>query len=549
MQNCLGIYIDNNVIKYAKVIRERDSFKLESYGIKFFDNVEEAIEQIIGETNSHKVPICTNLLDTQYAYIDMFSLLNKKDLEKAANTEFELYCNDTGINKAAIEQRTLIVPNLKDDDKTTTVYAYTNKSNIVTILKNFKDYNLTSICPTGLSIYTLNGFFDKKNSIIINIEDKTTVTTIVDGEVHKVDIIDNGMEKILQSISARENSKQKAYEICKNATIYTANSIPTQVIENEYMQYIMPTLYSIVEETKDVLAKNQVDISNIYITGLATAINNIDLYFQENFIDKKCEILTPFFSEEANSRLNIKDYIEVNSAIALALNNLIPTKKLVDFKGASIKNKLAGKVQIKTTSNKSKKVSNKSNKGQTKEKNSFIKMDLGTSLDFIEKTMIRTIVGLIILMISYSIISEVTSNKINDKQKEAQEVIQDTQVKINNTNNSITKINSKASEYETFIRKIEEANSKLSEYYASKNSIPILLNSLQAVIPDGVQLLLVDNTSSKHIQIKAQAEKYEQLGFFIAKLKTDGILVNITSDSGTKTDNVIQITIEGDLPY
>lgn len=546
MQNCLGIYIDNNLIKYAKVIRERDSFKLESYGIKFFDNVEEAIEQIIGETNSHKVPICTNLLDTQYAYIDMFSLLNKKDLEKASNTEFELYCNDTGINKAAIEYRTLMVPNLKDKDKTTTVYAYTNKSSIVTILKNFKDYNLASICPTGLAIYTLNGFFDKKNSIIINIEDKTTVTTIVDGEVHKVDIIDNGMEKILNSISARENSKQKAYEICKNATIYTANSIPTQVTENEYMQYIMPTLYSIVEETKDILAKNQVDISNIYITGLATAINNIDLYFQENFVDKKCEILTPFFSGEANSRLNIKDYIEVNSAIALALNNLIPAKKLVDFKGASIKNKLAGKVQIISTS---KKNSNNANKENTKKQGGFIKMDLGTSLDFLEKTMIRTIVGLIILMISYSVISKVTSNKIRDKQKEVEIVIQDTQEKIKNTNNTITKVNSKASEYESFIRKIEEANSKLSEYYASKNSIPILLNSLQAVIPDGVQLLLVDNTSNKHIQIKAQAEKYEQLGFFIAKLKTDGILVNITSDSGTKTDNVIQITIEGDLPY
>lgn len=546
MQNCLGIYVDNNVIKYAKVVRERDSFKLESYGIKFFDNIEEAIEQIVGETNSYKTPICTNLLDTQYAYIDMFSLLNKKDIEKASNTEFELYCNDTGINKAAIEYRTLMVPNLKDKDKMTTVYAYTNKSSIVTILNNFKNYNLVSICPTGLAIYTLNGFFDKKNSIIINIEDKTTITTLVDGEVHKVDIIDNGMEKILNSISAKENSKQKAYEICKNATIYTANSNPIQVGENEYMQYIMPTLYSIVEETKDILAKNQIEISNIYITGLATAINNIDLYFQENFIDKKCEILTPFFSEETNARLNIKDYIEVNSAIALAVNNLIPTKKLVDFKGASIKNKLAGKVQIKS---KPKKDSSNTNKESTKKQGGFIKMDLGTSLDFLEKTMVRTIVGLTILMISYSVISKVTSNKIKDKQKEVEVVIQDTQDKINNTNNSITKINSKASEYESFIRKIDEANSKLSEYYASKNSIPILLNSIQAVIPDGVQLLLVDNTSNKHIQIKAQAEKYEQLGFFIAKLKTDGILINITSDSGTKTDNVIQITIEGDLPY
>ena len=94
MQNCLGIYIENNVIKYAKVAKERDDLKIESYGIKFYDNIEETIKQIIEETYSYKIPICTNLSDEQYTYIDMFNLLNKKDLAKDSWENFVKYTNN-----------------------------------------------------------------------------------------------------------------------------------------------------------------------------------------------------------------------------------------------------------------------------------------------------------------------------------------------------------------------------------------------------------------------------------------------------------------------
>ena len=81
MSNCLGIYIDNNVIKYAKVAKERDDLKIESYGIKFYDDIQDAIKQIVEETYSYKIPICTNLSEEQYTYAQIFSLLNKKDLK------------------------------------------------------------------------------------------------------------------------------------------------------------------------------------------------------------------------------------------------------------------------------------------------------------------------------------------------------------------------------------------------------------------------------------------------------------------------------------
>ena len=73
-------------------------------------------------------------------------------------------------------------------------------------------------------------------------------------------------------------------------------------------------------------------------------------------------------------------------------------------------------------------------------------------------------------------------------------------------------------------------------------------NRIVYIIPRQVQLASIKNTEGTHIVIEAQAEKYEQLGYFKAALSTSGYLLNVTSTSGTKNDGVVQITIEGDLP-
>ena len=79
MQNCLGIYIENNLIKYAKVSKDRDTFKVDAFGIRFFDNLNEAIKKIVEETYSFTTPISINLANEQYLYYDIFALLSKND--------------------------------------------------------------------------------------------------------------------------------------------------------------------------------------------------------------------------------------------------------------------------------------------------------------------------------------------------------------------------------------------------------------------------------------------------------------------------------------
>ena len=37
--SCLGLYIEENLIKYAKVSKDHDIIKVEAFGIKFYDKI------------------------------------------------------------------------------------------------------------------------------------------------------------------------------------------------------------------------------------------------------------------------------------------------------------------------------------------------------------------------------------------------------------------------------------------------------------------------------------------------------------------------------
>ncbi len=548
MPSCLGLYIENNMIKYAKISKDHDNFRIDSFGMKFFDNINESIKQIVSETYSYKTPICVNISDEKYYYAQIFSLLNKKYIEKAVSTEFDLYCNETGKNRKALEYRNLLVPNLEDKDKRTSLYAYADKSNIVGRLQLLDSYRVSKIVPLPLSIVNLSNFADKKNSIIVNIEKNTSVTTVVNGQIQRVDIIENGMKEVLDSIMIKENSYAKAYEICKNTTIYTTQGRNLQVEENEYMEDIMPSLYKIIEKLKEIIINNEIEISNIYITGLAAVINNIDLYFEENFPDKKCEILTPFFIKKTNVKLNIKDYIEVNSAISLALQGIGIGNKEINFKRNNGLEELSNLLRLEKEPKKSDNVNSKTKKNISNLKNG-INFDLGEALDKVEVGMLRTAITLLILILIFIIFSKTITNQIAKKEQEAQSYITYTEDEISDIAANTRTVKSRAEQYNSLIEKIEEASEKLTQSYARKNVLPNFLTEIMFNIPKEVQLLSIKNPSGKTIKIEAQAEEYEQLGYFIAKIKNEGILTDVTSSSGTKKDELIKITIQGNLPY
>ena len=540
MPSCLGIYIDNNIIKYAKVTKDNNMVKIEASGVKFHDNPEETIKSIVNETFSYKTPVSINVSDEQYFYADLFSLLNKSDLEKAVQSEFEYYCNENAKNKNALQYKRLFIDNPEDTDKLKVLYAYIDRASLASKMQAVDGLKLSSAVPLPLCTGNLIKLTNQKNSMIVNIERTTHISTIVNGQIFKVDTISKGMKDVLDEITAQENSYEKSYEICKNSTIYTKAGKSLQTEENDYLESIMPTLYTIIRDIKDVMAKNGVAIENIYITGLGAVINNIDLYFQENFENQKCEILTPYFAEKTNIKVNIKDYIEVNSATALALYGLGEGPRDMSFVAKKGLDKLGDKLGG----------SGKENKGGAKEKGGSAGFfDLSSALDTVEKNMIRLVVALLILLVLYSIFTKYILTQMSNKQAEAQELIDDTQTKIESVVMDTRQVQARTSEYESLITKIDQSSNEQTQSIIRRNAIPNLLNRVMYAIPKEVQLTSVKNTSGKSVEIQAQSDRYQYLGFFLAKLKNDAILLNVTSSEGNKVGGVIQITITGDLPY
>lgn len=540
MASCLGLFIDNNIIKYAKVSKEKDNLKVESFGVNFYEKLEDGIKQVIEETYSYKVPISVNLAEENYEYFDMYSLLNKNDLPKAIKTEFEAFCGDKGYNPNVFETRYALIDNLEDKEKLKVIHVSNNKIDLNKRFQQMQGYKLTGAFPIGMSIPNLNKFQPKENTLIVNIEGKTTITTVIDQKIYDVKILDVGSEDFLTKINLKENSYSKAYEICKETTIYTSEGKELGE-EATYLEDIMPTLYEIVGQVKKVLNESLEKIEKVYITGTAALINNIDLYFEEYLENAKCEILKPDFIKVTQD-LNIKDYIEVNSAISLALMGLNVGIKGMNFKQNTLLDQLKDALKVDITPDK---------KGKEKKlAGNLFTNDLTQPLDATEKALLRITAGVLMLFIIYSGFSALINNQMEAKSEQAQESIANTNRQISAVNSDNEQVKAVTSEYTTMIQNLQEINDKIADTNKTKKAIPNLLTALMSGMPEDVQITSIKNTSDTHIEIIAQSRYYDQLGFLKAKIKTDGILQKDTviSSAGEKNNDIITMKIEGDLP-
>jgi len=538
MSSCLGLYIEEHIIKYAKVSKDKDVIKVESFGVKFYDKINEAVSQIIKETYSQKTPISVNISEEMYNNFDMFALLSKNDLQKAIKTEFESFCTEKEYNPNAFETRYAVTENTEDKQKIKIIHIAENKLELNKRIQEIEGYRLVNASPISMSIPNLIKTEGNTNCIVVNMENKTTITTIINNKISNIDTLDEGAGDFLSKINLRENSYGKAYEICKNTTIYTSEGRELQNEDTSYLSDIMPTLFTIAEKVKNIMGGYTEKFEKVYITGTGSLINNVDLYFQEYLTETTCEILRPYFVVQTKD-LSIKDYIEVNSAISIALMGVGKGISGMNFKKKSVLDDLQNIL---------KKDVGESKKGK-KDHSGLLTWDLNERLDIIEKNMLRGASGLLILIIIYTAFSSLLNNQITKKQQEAENSINDTKAQISLANQDNEKIKTKLNEYTTLIKNIEEENNKQSERNRTRNAIPNLLNQIMSIVPENVQLTSIDNTTGTHVVIDAQSNKYEQLGYLKAKIKTDVILTNVMSTAGQKDNNTVTVRIEGDLPW
>lgn len=550
MPKCLGIYIEDDVIKYAKVDKNKDIIKVDNFNIVFYEkeNLSQTINKIIAESFSTRDIVSINISNEIYNYFEVFSAIKPNDKNKSVDLDFELLCNERGYDKKSLEARYIYRTSIENADKERVIHVAANKENVHKRLQEFNGSKVVSMAPITTSIYNLlEPNNQNQNIVIVNIEKDTKITTIINGEVYDINVISDGMGDILTSINNIENSLKKSYECCKNTTIYTQDMQDLQIEENDHLEDIMPVLYRIVNNVKAIVDNAPNTITKVYLTGLGTSINNVDLYFQEYITSVKCELLKPFFIENTSIKIPIKDYMEVNSAIALALDGLGYGNKKLSFKsnGSNLSD-----------------IANMEITGESVV--DFFKslVDYRKPLTVFDKTLLRLIACMCVAIIGYFVLSSSILDQIGEKKKEIEKSSTNVDTQIATITAQTAKVNAGESNYQQLITALkaiekdknktsyseEEDESSIESTVIEKDSIPNLLNRIVYLIPTQVTVTSIENTNGTHIVINAQAEKYEQLGFFKALISTEEVLLNVKSTSGSKSGDTITITIEGDLP-
>ncbi len=552
MQECLGIDITDKLVRYAKVKKDSNNFTVEAYGIKFYSNITETLEQIISETNSFRIPISCNLSNEKYYYFDVFNLANKTYLEKAVKTEFESFCVENHFNSKVYNGKYIYTNNIENQDLSKIIYIYDTQNDIAEIQNFFRQGSIDTLVPLPTTLPNLIKAEKNRNYMIVNIDEQTTITTIINQAIYSVDTIEEGMKEALDKINEKENSFSKSYEVCQNTTIYTMETDYSSMGDNEYLQYIVPALYKIVEKVQSYrdLYKNM-DV--IYITGIGAVINNIDLYFKEYFKNSKVEILKPYFIEQhMNMNVNVKDYIEVNSAIALAMQGLGEGIQSLNFLGRDWKLDL--KAFLTQDIGSLKRKNNNTPKVKKKLSFNFDLSDLKGKFDKVEMILLRNVITVVMIIILYMIASSWIVRQINNKIAEAEDVRGYISNQLSKLNEDDTKITGKTIDYQRYTSNLQDISSSIQTARGRKNQITTLLNKIVYNIPQLVTLISINNTEitdgntiKQHMTLEVKSQKYEQIAYFKAKLKNANILEDIVSSEGQKTGNDVIVTIEGNL--
>ena len=320
MASALGIFIDRNIIKYAKLNGTKDKLKVESYGMKYGENHKELLKQIIEETNSSKNNVVINAAEIHYEETSIFSMLKKKDYDKAVEVAYEEIVDKQKLRPELLEYGYILSKNPADSEKLHVLLGIQEKGAMETRANLFgQNVMLYSQMPIGISISNI--YESPLPALIVNIEEDTYITEIYDTEPIKVTRIATGTRNIINTINNEENSISKSYEVLRNMVLPTDDMDQISFEGNEYAPIIVSEIMKIVSEIKAVINKRPGIYKKIYITGTGATISNVETFIEKLIDDVECDILRPA-GIEVQKKVAIKEYVDVNSAISLACEAL-----------------------------------------------------------------------------------------------------------------------------------------------------------------------------------------------------------------------------------
>ena len=576
MASCLGISVGKNLIKYAKMSKDKatDSFKIEAYGVKFYDVLSQTVSEIIQETKSTDCSISVAITSEDYDKTEVYKNMKGKDREAFLQSEFEEICSRTGKSAASLDTIFLFADHPDSSEQYKVICCEASKVELSNLWQALSTQKFDGITPIGSTVINLlRGKGAGQNSLIINIEDSTKLSIVKNGQVSELVNIPIGMDEVISNLAEKYNSYAKAYEACKGVDAYAEVDLLDTTTSSEgqaIRDILMPTLYELKQRIMMELQPYFGEFSDVYVTGTGIIVNNIDLYLAEAFPGKHVEILVPYFvNKERNS---LKDVLEVNSALAasaiclngipkeedyLASGSLLKkevTKKNTSFKAIFAKvNEKVQELNQKTL---------KVKKGSKKKKKN-IQIDGGLEnfdefgapaeeeeveyYDPMAEWFTRVAIALFAAWLVYTGFAHMLESNILKKTAEVNENIAKTQQAISYVQDDKNKIDIQTDAYNAKKVKLQNIIQTIRLRREATYQVPNFMSQLMFIIPTDVKVTSITVGDGSAIKLTAESPKYAQLGYFVSRLKLAGIIKDVEMEV-TEMSSDIKIIVKGVLP-
>ncbi|MBR5227814.1 MAG: hypothetical protein IKV94_04160 [Clostridia bacterium] len=548
MSNCLGIYIGEKVVKYAKLAREENSndIKVITYGTKIhLGNKSDAIRTVVAATGSDGIPVCVNSENERFHKVEVLRRIGKADLESLIELEvIDATGNDDKSERSQTFKYTLLdslvskenyTANIIIQDKTE-LDKYTSEENNQVVSMYSLPYIIDEIVP-----------HNEQNYLIINMNEQTDLIFVNNGKLMNVTTMDLGMKKIFDDFPEIVGSFQKSYDICKTVNVFSDES---EANNPELENIIEPVLQDALNRIQIKLRDINLKIDKIYLTGAVTLFINSDMLFDQYF-DIPTEKLRPYFIDANDSNFNMSEVTEANEAFALAYEGLMVYRPELDMlrqnkkfnlfaaKGASQK-----KSAPKEINTKSKVKVNKSNENNQRIGNLQLEK-IRPVLIFANAVMLTVFV----MYVAFSIMYNGQMNKQIAATIEEQENIVESSAKVQEDTRFINNNKEKYDKYTSYVEEtLRKINNKEIGKYSTYN-VALFMLKVSKYIPDGVLLQSIQSDSAKHITIVAYSDSQAKLGYLVSQLKLQGILeASTVKTKAVVHGETITVTIGGDLP-
>ncbi len=540
MSSCLGIYVNNDVVKYAKLSYEKNNLKLEQYGTRFvkLDKLS-LIESIIQETNSANSKIAITPEASEFINLEIYDQGQVKSyFNDIAKMEFEAWCERTG--KSATKYNYIY--------KVSDAKNANNKRNLAlnVVEKELIDKytqrlpNISSIYPACLLTNRLVSK-DEHNYILVDLSDTLTVQVVIEDKMVEIQNYKIGMKQILQDFSGKLGSYQKAYEACKQINVFSEG------VDNnnkELESLLEPLLQEVLKDVQFFVNQYKRNIDKIILTGTGIIFTNIDILFTE-FLEEKCEILKPEFIEDTSNVRNTADMLEAIAPMALAYDLLIPAPKESEYvKGKVVKQSFFGSLFAKKDkdSNKPVKTGDNSNEGTIKS------VDQKEEKTF--SALLCVCIVICMLFVSYLIFGNIYNSKVENMKKEIDKTIASIDEDIKEINSDYSYIDTNTKKYKEINDDVEEIVEQIESNQIGKFStynVATFLQNIIKIIPKNVQLVNISSDDNKNIKMTASSSSYADLGYFVSELKINGTLNDIKVNKVTNGTTTV-VEIGGELP-